>query len=239
VGPPDHLFKLEKLTIEAYDKPERSGPPKATFKAMYNPTSMKQSHTIKWIKTMGKGEPTPTVKYDHTEHPNLELDLILDGTGVEQMGVLNLFGTTKTVKERVSDFLDTTYDYQGKIHQPHYLKVKWGLPEEFECRLSSFDIIYTSFDRDGTPLRAELKVSLIGDEDLERGLKKADPQSSDLTHSRTLRAGDTLPLLTREIYGSSTYYLDVARFNNMNAFRSVTPGQQVLFPPLETLLGGR
>jgi Contractile injection system tube protein len=143
------------------------------------------------------------------------------------------------VNDRIKEFMEAAYFYQSDIHEPYYLKVKWGLPEDFNCRLSSFDINYTSFDRDGTPLRAELKVSLISDEDLDRGFKKANPLSSDLTHSRMLRAGDTLPLLTRQIYGSSVYYLDVARFNNMDEFRNLTPGRQILFPPLQQLISGR
>ncbi len=113
---------------------------------------------------------------------------MLDGTGVEQMGVINLFGS-KSVKDRLNDFLKATYIYQGKIHEPYYLKVKWGLPEAFNCRLSSVDVTYTSFDRDGTPLRAELKVSLIADEDPKRLEQRgATRMSSDLTHSRMLRA---------------------------------------------------
>jgi len=232
------LFKLEKLTIEAYKTPERNTPPVEKFEAMFNPTSLKQSYAIKWNKTMGKNKSAPTVTYECTKPSQLELNLLLDGTGVDQMGVVNLF-SSKSVNDRIKDFMRAAHVYNRDIHEPYYLKVKWGLPEEFNCRLSSFDITYTSFDRDGTPLRAELKVSLLADEDKIRAEKKRDPQSSDLTHSRTMCAGDTLPLLSREIYRSSTYYLDVARFNNMNDFRSVTPGQQVLFPPLEKLLSGR
>ena len=232
------LFKLEKLTIEAYEKPDRSTPPVAKFEAMYNPTSLKQSYGIKWAKNIGKNASGGPADYQFSKPTELEFDLILDGTGVEQMGVVNLFGS-KTVKDRVSDFLKATYIYQGQIHEPYYLKVKWGLPEEFNCRLSSVDIAYTGFNRDGTPLRAELKVSLIADEDVQKLIKQENKQSSDLTHSRMLRAGDTLPLLAREIYGSAAYYVDVARFNNLDNFRSVAPGRQLLFPPLETLISGR
>ena len=234
-----NLFKLEKLIIESYDDPGR-GPAdnKRTFVAMYNPTSLKQSYGIKWAKNVGLNASDGPADYQFSKPAQLYFDLILDGTGVEQMGVVNLF-SSKTVKQRVSDFLDATYDYHGTIHEPRYLTVKWGLPEIFKCRLLSVDVTYTSFDRGGDPLRAELKVSLISDEEKARLAAKEDKQSSDLTHSRMLRAGDTLPLLTLEIYGSSAYYLDVARFNNIDDFRNPMPGQQVLFPPLEQLTSGR
>ena len=80
--------------------------------------------------------------------------------------------SSKSVKDRIKEFMKAAYVYQGDIHEPYYLKVKWGLPEEFNCRLSSFDITYTSFDRDGTPLRAELKVSLVADERHRKERKK-------------------------------------------------------------------
>jgi nucleoid-associated protein YgaU len=111
--------------------------------------------------------------------------------------------------------------------------VQWG-KLVFPCRLLSVTIKYTSFDRDGTPLRAELAVQFIFDEEAERRTKGADQQSPDLTHSRVVRSGDTLPLLTKQIYGSSAAYLDVARFNGLDDFRRLTPGQELLFPPLAT-----
>ena len=232
------LFKLEKLKIQAYESADRSDPPVATFEAMFNPTSLKQSYGIKWGKNIGKNASGGPADYQFTKPAQLEFDLLLDGTGVDQMGVTSLFGS-QSVQDRLNDFLKATYIYQGKIHEPYYLKVKWGLPEAFNCRLSSVDVNYASFNRDGTPLRAELRVTLVADDDPKRLSKKRNMQSSDLTHSRTLRAGDTLPLLSRAIYGSSAYYLDVARFNGLDDFRRVTPGQQVLFPPLETLISGR
>ena len=60
-------------------------------------------------------------------------------------------------------------------------------------------------------------------------------QSPDLTRARTVRHGDTLPLLVRQIYGSPDYYLAVARYNKLDDFRNLRPGQQLLFPPLVAL----
>jgi nucleoid-associated protein YgaU len=47
-----------------------------------------------------------------------------------------------------------------------------------------------------------------------------------------VKSGDTLPLLAKEIYGSSEYYLRVAEVNGIDDFRNLTPGQQIIFPPL-------
>jgi len=48
----------------------------------------------------------------------------------------------------------------------------------------------------------------------------------------TVVAGDTLPALCKQIYGDSRFYVQVAKYNKLNKFRSLTPGTQLLFPPL-------
>jgi nucleoid-associated protein YgaU len=99
-------------------------------------------------------------------------------------------------------------------------------------------IKYTVFDREGKPLRADLTVDLISDQDPAERQKAEGKKSPDVTHVRIVRAGDTLPLLTKKIYGSSKSYLDVARFNDLDDFRRLRPGQALYFPPLRELLGG-
>ena len=41
------------------------------------------------------------------------------------------------------------------------------------------------------------------------------------------------PLLCHRIYGDSRYYVDVARFNGLQAFRALAPGLTLHFPPLD------
>jgi hypothetical protein len=41
-----------------------------------------------------------------------------------------------------------------------------------------------------------------------------------------------LPLMCYRIYGDSKYYIEVARFNNLNDFRNLNEGMQLKFPPL-------
>lgn len=235
-----NLFKLEKLKVKAYEKKSRSGFPVKSFEAMFNPGSYKQGYQIIWgnKERQGFNSSGLEVEYTRSKPERLDIDLILDGTGVDQMGVGSLpVFTNKTVAGRVKEFLDTTFRYNGNIHEPNFLVVEWG-SLIFSCRLESVDITYTNFNRDGTPLRAELKVGFISDKEAKRLAKEENKKSPDLTHSRVVREGDTLPLLTNAVYGSSAYYLDVARFNQLDNFRSLTPGQQILFPPLASLISG-
>lgn len=229
-------MKLKKLTIKAYKSVLRSGAPIDTFEAMYNPETFSQKYAIEYGRNQGFNSSGKRVNFAYNKPKELNLKLVLDGTGVEEMGLTKL--ARKTVSERVKQFLDMTFQMNGKIHEPNYLLVEWGGKEDggliFSCRLGDVTVSYTSFDRDGSPLRAELDINLISDEDVSKRKAKENKSSPDLTHSVIVKAGDTLPLLTQQVYGTSTYYLRVAQINNLNDFRNLTPGQELFFPPLES-----
>ncbi len=236
-----NIFKLEKLKFESFTKITRKDNERAaeSFEAMFNPTELEWHYEIKLTKSRAVNSPAPVQKYSYTEPTELSITLILDGTGVESTGLGTatdmIRGRRKSVLDRVKDFQKTAYDYHGAEHQPRHLRLSWGAMDQFDCRLCKLDIKYTMFDRDGSPLRAELRIMLHADPAPEKSAIIANRMSPDMTHSRTVRAGDTLPLLTTSIYGSPDRYLDVARFNGLDDFRHLTTGQELLFPPVATL----
>jgi hypothetical protein len=228
-------FKLEKLKIKAYNNRRRRGNPIGTFEAMFNPASFKQSFEIQYAKGQGVTKSQKVVNYARSYSPQVVLQLVLDGTGVDEIGLTSL-RSRKTVQERINEFLDLTFHMNGAIHEPNYLTVEWG-ELNFWCRLESVQATYTSFERDGTVRRAELDVSLISDSTARKRMAKENKSSPDLTHRRIVRQGETLPLLTKEIYGSSIHYLRVAQASELDNFRNLTPGQELVFPVLPGLGG--
>jgi nucleoid-associated protein YgaU len=63
---------------------------------------------------------------------------------------------------------------------------------------------------------------------------EADNNSPDLTHARIVKLGDNLPLMVANIYlHPTTYYLQVAEANDLNNFRRLRTGQQLIFPPVK------
>jgi hypothetical protein len=223
-------FKLEKLKIKAYNNRDRIGKPIGTFEAMFNPASFSQRYKIQYGKGQGFNSTGKVLIYARSEPSQLTLQLILDGTGVEEIG-LTALGSRQTVQERIKEFVDLTFGMSGGIHEPNYLVVEWG-ELNFWCRLGSVEITYTSFERDGTARRAELEVSLSSDTTPEKRMRTENKSSPDLTHRRIVRQGETLPLLTKEIYGSSQYYLQVAEASKLDNFRNLIPGQELVFPVL-------
>jgi nucleoid-associated protein YgaU len=94
------------------------------------------------------------------------------------------------------------------------------------------DIEYLLFTPKGVPLRCKLTTQFTQYLSAEKLQLKARKSSSDMTHRRTVVAGDTLPLLCFKIYQDSKYYIDVARANRLDSFKNLEPGRQIFFPPL-------
>lgn len=223
-------FKLEKLKIKAFSDAERTAPVGEPFEAMFNPDSLKESYALEYGAGQGLNSSDQSAVYIRSKPSDLNIKLLLDGTNVHAMGIERL-GGQPTVQKRVTEFLQLTFRMNGDIHEPNYLLVEWG-DLSLSCRMASVDVTYTSFARDGTALRAELNVTLHSDVDVNKRLRQENKNSPDLSHTRLVRSGDTLPLLTQEIYGSSAHYLFVAAHNRLDDFRNLVPGQQLLFPPL-------
>jgi nucleoid-associated protein YgaU len=226
------LFKLEKLKIFAFTddkrKKEINGSP---FEAMFNPQTISQTNSNLFKPGEAIGGATQNPIFIRTMPSDLRLNLLLDGTGVEKMGLVNLFSRTETVQDRIKSFLAIAYQPQSATHEPSYLSVNWG-DVSFNCRLTSITTNYTSFERNGSPLRAELDLTLTADDDVAKQQSKAGFTSPDVSHARLVRGGDTLPLLTRDVYGSTAYVPSVARANGLDHIRGLQPGQTLIFPPL-------
>jgi len=225
-----NLFKLEKLKILAYADRARSKEIHI-FEAMFNPTSFSQTFRNRYNSAGGISNPVQVASFGKALPASLRLDLLLDGTNVGEMGLTKALFPMRSVKDRIDELLAVAYNVQGETHEPGYLRVRWGIID-FPCRLAAVTVTYTSFERDGLPLRAELSLDLVSDDDPERQRANAALSSPDVSHGRMVRDGDTLPLLTKEIYGSSRHCLQVARANKLSQIRRLIPGQELLFPPL-------
>lgn len=222
-------YKIEKLTIIAYKDEARNTQVGQPYVAMFNPESYSEKYSIDYRKNAGINAGGGNVNYARSKPSLLSLKLLLDGTGSHETN--SSIDSTKYVADRIKELLSIAYQRNGEIHEPNYLKISWGTLI-FLCRLSTLDINYTSFNPNGTPLRAELSIEFLSDEKITKQMAIEKPSSPDLTHSRIVTSGDTLPLLCKEIYGSASYYLWLAQQNQLDDFRNLTPGQRLFFPPL-------
>jgi len=222
-------YKLEKLTLEVYDNQRREKKPEI-LKVMFNPESYSFTYENKFGRPQGLDSSKKSNKYIQSKPANLALKIIIDGTGVSELGTNGPIDK-KDVYTKVQDFLKATANMDGNLHEPKFIKIIWG-KLNFDCRLENVTVTYTLFDHSGNPLRAELDTSFIADTEKLKGQKQAQLTSPDLTHKRIVKENDTLPLLCESIYGTPDYYLKVAKANKLVNFRVLYPGQELFFPPI-------
>jgi nucleoid-associated protein YgaU len=225
------IFKLEKLEIEAFSDPERSADVGEPFEAMFNPDSLSEALSIAYRAQPGVNDKTAVNHIAEVLPGHLSVKLLLDGSGVGEIGLLSLFGSAPTVEDQIERFKALAYDVNGDIHAPNFLVLSYG-KTKYKGRLSRLTINRQSFDRQGNAVRAELDIELVGESDYEEELRNAHLSSPDVSHSRTVRAGDTLPMLSTEVYGTPDHHLAIARWNGIDHPRALVPGAVLLFPPL-------
>ena len=220
---------LKKLSIKAYkdvkfDEAVGSG----EFTTLLNPEKYVISYKPEYKEEQGQGTSATAPKFTRIAPQELDVELLFDSTGVLD-GSPNM---EDGIIEQIDDFKKIVFDYSGDEHKPYYLQVSWGMLL-FKGYLTDMSIEFKLFAPDGTPLRAIAKLKLKSTTDENLRAAKENNQSSDLTHYRKVEAGDTLTLMTYRIYGDPKYYLEVAKVNKITNFRKLTPGQELIFPPIE------
>lgn len=218
---------MSKLKIVSYDDP-KSRKPLDSMDVMVNPDSYNKKIEIKYSDKQPAGTSGKLPKFSKIEPDKIDFELLFDRTGV----INDLPPGEIGVDEQIQKLKSLTVEYKGNKHRPRFVSIYWG-SLKFDGCLETMDISYKLFDPEGLPLRAIVKTSFVGAiEDVKR-LAKQNDLSPDLTHVRVIKNGDTLPLLSYEIYGDSKYYIEVASFNGLNDFRTLKQGDRIKFPPIE------
>lgn len=227
-----NFSRLEKLSILVYSSSSRRGRPKNKFEAMFNPESYSLAYENVYQEEQGLNTSGCPARYSVSKPENLSITLILDDTGVTNTYAKADGKQIKNLDRAVETFLELTTEMDGEIHRPYYLTLQWGTLN-FNCCLKSLDINYTLFHPSGRPLRAELETLFIEDKEDEGRVREENKSSPDLTHSRTVMGGDKLPLMAKEIYQDTAYYIELARANKLNNFRKLRTGNAINFPPVK------
>ncbi|MCG9972588.1 CIS tube protein [Christiangramia crocea] len=225
----------DKLTIKSFKNPRFEdelrdiGP----FVVHVNPSTYTHSTQINFSEEQAPGTSANQNNHNNTEPVKLNFDFLLDRTGA--LG--NLPNALNGVEEDIVKFKRIAIHFEGEIHKPRYLMLCWG-SLIFKCQLEKLDIEYKLFNKEGKPLRANLKC--VFREFKEDNLRVAEENKSspDLSHIRTVKAGDSLQLLCYQIYGDAAYYKYIAEVNQLKQFRELREGQRLTFPPIEKKSNG-
>jgi Contractile injection system tube protein len=220
---------LSKLIIHAFEKNDFKKEVDS-FSTPINPETFTKTSHIELDTSRGHGQPGTDPRYKSTAPEELKIEFILDGTKTME-GYLDSLKTME-VSDQIQAFTDCV-QFDGKIHRPRFLIVRWGSEVKFPCVLSHLEINYSLFKANGDPLRAKISATFIKYE-TEAAIFAANHISSpDLTHQRVAKAGDRLDLLTYDIYDDSSFFLQVARANDLTSPRNLKAGISLFFPPID------
>ncbi len=221
------------MLIEAYDEEFQSAKSDLKFSFPINP----ENYSIKYGSTSApdaKSEEKKTASGDKIpknevlDVRTLSLTFFIDSTvNYKEVALENDF-----VSNSIKKFNKVCTEVNGDIHTLNYVKVKYG-DLDFNCKLESLGIQYLMFRPDGKPVRAKIDASFKEYIDPVTLAKRHGKSSPDMSHLRTVRAGDNLPAMCQEIYGNRSYYLQVAELNGILNFRSLKPGTKILFPSIQ------
>ncbi|MDR0757633.1 MAG: hypothetical protein LBF85_07300 [Tannerella sp.] len=189
-----------------------------------NPDSLKHTASIDYAKDMRVAVSGNEIKFNRMNNSSLSFDIVFDGTGIIPLKEGN-------VSDAINKLESVAYNIVNDIHEPNYLQISWG-SFVFKGRMSSMDYEYNLFSSDGKPLRVKVSMHLAGYMDRETEAKQANRNSPDMSHTVTLKSGESIAWWCHKIYGDASYCTDVARFNRLQSFRNVAPGMQIIFPPL-------
>jgi hypothetical protein len=219
--------EFKKLIIESFADAKRDGKADDTYTVMFNPSTYSINHEMMYKVDEGKNSTGSAQDFLGVKPKTISLDIMVDGSGTSGE---KLNGAD--VDQDIARFFEVCALYNGDKHRLPFLRLAWGALI-LDCVMSSAKVNYTLFNRDGTALRAKISASFKEQMDNPKQALKKKDKSPDLTHYRTVIDGDTLQLMSHRIYGDPSYYMEVARVNKLNDFRTLEPGAKLYFPPID------
>lgn len=213
------------------------------FEVQLNPEQVVRNFKIKYNEPKEHGVQQDDLQIQGTEPEVLELKFILDGTGAASYGlggdlvnaVAIAAGDNKEnlayVSLKIAQLKNAVYDFIDETHRPPFLVVFWGTLVFFGV-LEDMVTTYNLFHPSGVPLRAEVNLKIKSQKVPKLSSALQSFLSPDLTRRHTVIGGDNILTVTRSVYDSEKYYLEVAKVNKLVNFRSLKPNSELQLPPI-------
>lgn len=234
---------LDKLRIDIFED-ENSRTPDRGYLVMYNPTGFSQEFKNVYDKPKVSGNQEINV-FKHLEAPTLDIELLFDATGASiskpSKASFSGEGSVKDLTEMVRGentydaiqiFLNDLNSIAGNTHKPGLVQVSWG---HFILRgvLEVAKVNHTLFKPNGVPIRSKVNCTFRTQKSLKEQDAENKKNSPDLTRFKMVKGEDTLNLIAHDIYKDPGLYLELARVNRLNNFRSLKNGSTLRLPPVQ------
>lgn len=192
-----------------------------------NPESLTFEKGITYAEDKQLGTTNSNNVFECYRPEKLSFSFLVDCTGVVEGSK-----EEENAHTRIEELEKSLYNYNNEAHRPSYIVIAYG-ELLFKGQLTSMKVAYTLFNNAGIPLRAKVDIAFSGFRGSEEDKKKFFKNSPDISRMIVVKESDTLAALCHRIYGDSLLVDQVARFNNLNEYRHIPPGTELLFPPLK------
>lgn len=191
------------------------------IKCMFNPYEYTVSQSHSYTAEFKNQSDVPDMKFSKPGERTLSLKLVFD-TYVDKKDV-----SRETAK--VWQLMQMSQDTGGKDRPPPVV-FEWG-PFEFKAVIKSVTQKFTLFLNDGTPVRAELDISLAQHKSVKQYTWQ-NPTSGGgpLEQVWQVQADDRLDLIASEVYGDSAQWRRIADYNDITNPFMLRSGQRLKIP---------
>lgn len=219
--------KMAKATLQVVDGNWRGGFSSLEF--LYNPESVSVTKSAEFKEHQVQGGDSGEKEWTHSISRTL---------GVAKV-YFDTFETKENVRTKYIDKLERLIHYDEELHRPPKLVFVWGqfMAENDDynsCQwyLQKVSIKYTMFLSDGTPVRAEVDMTLKEATSVGDQMVKKPKSSPDHAKVYTVQRGDTLQHIAWKEYDDPSEWRRIAEANGIDDPLSLEPGMKLLVPPI-------
>jgi hypothetical protein len=190
---------------------------------MYKPEKIKFSKSMNWDEEPMVKRNSPMTTFVGGNAETMSLRLILDSTKAGFLGVGGYVFLLKQLMKVPPILLD----------QPPLVMFVWGMTTSAMSFIKSMDYEFTFFSPSGTPLRAEVNLTLV---EYDMGLLSMVPQNptsrSEPRRTWVVSEGQTLDWIAYQTYGDPAAWRHIAQANGLRNPMELKSGQILKVPAL-------
>ena len=183
----------------------------------FNPNKYSINKSNQFASVAIPGRDSPIIQFIRGEAETLSLELFFDTYTYE-----NSIDVRIKYTNRITQLLEI----DEELHAPPVCVFEWG-GHTFTGVLERADTSFTMFDTFGTPVRATVTVSFKQISETQK--PKSSPDRSKI---RSIKEGDSLWMIAAREYGDPLKWKEIAKANDIDDPRKLSPGTQIIIPPL-------
>jgi hypothetical protein len=196
-----------------------------TIEALFNPTEFNITKTNDWSFDAIKGTSLPKGKFGGGKPREMQVVLLLDRTLPDPGPSAAPAPSVKDITDKLFKMMDVPSGGRagGPKSVPPLVTFQWGEMIPFKAACPSLMVTYQLFEPNGTPIRADVKLSLIQAETASSKSSNSPAKKGNPTTRSTgglgihvVRDGDSLPSIAHDAYGDPNHWRVIAEANGID-----------------------